>query len=332
MIKGVLQMKHFIKHGVLALFLAFFAVGCGGGGSESPTIPEPEQPVEVGNADPVLNIDPDVPLFVFGDKVSEEQKETFRDTAYRIMNFLADTYGITLNKNLTNYFYVDRENFLEAYQEFHNAPQSRVDEWIRLIEEENRRTGGDGWGTFDGDAVFILGEKIINNHHQLVHTLAHEYFHAVQTIGHSGPDDIRHIGPEWLTEGSARYIEPLTLEHFGYPLDGPTGQYSKMAEVNFVRNFEISLEDLETWTGFFRNPEYDSIYSYVLGRLAAQYLADNYGGVEAIFEYYRAFDPNEPQSFPFSVNWRTAFEDTFGISLDEFYEEFEEYRQGGFKG
>ena len=321
-------MKRLFSHCFLLLFVV---LGCGGG-SDTATVNTPpvvEEPSLLETqAEPVENIDPAVPLFEFGDEVSEEEREKVRNTTYHIIRFLEGEYGITLNRNLTVYAYVNRENFIEGYTEFHG--EGATPEFIQhvndTIEEERSITGRVAWGTFDGDGIFLLGTHIIADTRNLVHFIVHEYFHAIQTIGYLGSDRIRHTGPEWLVEGSARYTEPLALEYFDLPLDGFTGSYSRAAEIRAVSNLTASLKSMETWEGFFE-AEHDSLLSYILGRLAAEYLADNYGGLEAIFEYYRSFDPDAP----FSVSWREAFESTLGISIDDFYEEFEGYRQRGFE-
>lgn len=267
----------------------------------------PEQP------EPVTNIDPDVPLFIFGDEVTEEQKEKIRNTTYRIIHFYADEYGVTLRKNVTFHAYVDYENFLEGYTEFHGEGATpEFLQWVRdSIEEERRITGRVSWGTFDGDGIFFLGSHIIENTRNLIHLIAHEYFHAYQTTDHERP--------YWFIEGSARYAEALALEYFGQPLDGPTGYYSKQAEINYVRGSDQSLEAIELNDDFFALD--DSHVGYVLGRLGAEYLVDHYGGFEAIVEFYRDY----------GSNWEDLFEEAFGISINEFYREFGEYQSGGFQ-
>lgn len=330
-------MKFTIKDGTLALLATFcvvsvfFILSCGGGGGGDSTSPTPEQPAmpeepaTPEQPEPIANIDPNVPLFMFGDGVSEEEKENFRNTAYRIMHFLNDEYGVTLNKNVTFYVYVDRENFLDAYAEYHNAPESQIETWREILQERQNIFGEEFWGTFDDKAIFIHGRHFVNNNRRLLRVTAHEYFHAVQTIGHIGSDGVRHIGAEWLVEGSARYVEALTFEFFGEPLEN----YSKQAEINFVRDFSESLESLESFENFF-SPERDSNLAYSLSRLASEFLAENYGGLEAIFQYYRAFDPNVRPEEGFDVRWEEVFEDTFGISVEDFYQEFKEYRSNGF--
>ncbi len=316
-VKHKTDIRHYRVVPVLALLATFCVVSalflsCGEGDSTSPM---QEQTEPIGNTNPVVNIDPDVPLFVFGDEVSEEEKEKVRNTTYRVMHFLNDEHGVTLRKNITFYIYVDRENFLEGYKEFHG--EGATEEFLQSVhdklEEGRRTTGRVSWGTFDGDGIFLLGAHIIANTRNLIHFMAHEYFHAYQSTTYDE-------GPYWFIEGSARYVEALALEYFGEPLDGFTGTYSKLAEINYIRHSDPnqSLEPIELFEDFWALD--DSLVGYVLGRLGAEYLVDHYGGFEAIVEYYSS-----------ETNWKDAFQDAFGISIDEFYEEFGEYQSRGFQ-
>ena len=56
--------------------------------------------------------------------------------------------------------------------------------------------------------------------------------------------------------------------------------------------------------------------------LAAEWLAQR-AGEPALFEYYRLL--------PSSDSWQAAFEEAFGIAIDDFYAAFAEYRAAGFE-
>ena len=330
-------MKFTIRDGTLALLATFcvvsvlFLSGCGGGGgSATPGIPDPEpEPPEI-SIRPVENIDPDVPLFVFGDAVSEEDRETFRNLAYSAMNYLEDETGITLTRNLTYYAYTDRENFIRDYVEFRNrtpyatSPLEESD-LRRTLRERQSSFGYEFWGTFDNTAIFIYGEHYLSSDRRLLHVIAHEHYHAIQTFGIIGQDGIRHIGPEWLIEGSARYVEAWTLETAGYALTGPLTDLSREGDLRWAKMFSDSLESIATVEGFFFSGKTgDEVFmSYVLGRFAAELLINEYGGLKVVTEFYRAIDEE--------TTWQEAFESTFGIDIDTFYQEFREYREGGFE-
>ena len=54
-----------------------------------------------------------------------------------------------------------------------------------------------------------------------------------------------------------------------------------------------------------------------LGFLAVDWLLERTGD-PAVFEYYRVL--------PSSSSWQAAFEQAFGLTINEFYEQFEAYR------
>ena len=78
--------------------------------------------------------------------------------------------------------------------------------------------------------------------------------------------------------------------------------------VNMSRTTEASLRDLATDSGG---------RARALGFLAVSWLAE-YAGEPAVFEYYRVL--------PSSLSREAAFEQAFGLTLDDFHDRFEAYR------
>ena len=276
--------------------------------------------ITVNNSDPLRPTPLRETAFIFGDKVSEETQKLFQDTALLAMRYIRDETDTVLNMDLIYYGFIDRENFINAYVEFHNYSAEREAEIRKMLQERREIFGYDFWGTFDGSAVFIYSTHFLDDRRRLLHVIAHEHYHAIQTLGIVGSDGIRHIGPEWLIEGSARYVEAWTLDQAGEPLEGQLTDYRKTADIARVKGFTGSLRSIAPFAGFFSpdRTELEILAAYSLGRLAAELLADNYGGLEAVTQFYRAIDED--------TTWQEAFEDTFGISVDDFYTEFEEYR------
>ena len=155
--------------------------------------------------------------------------------------------------------------------------------------------------------MFILGPPDILTRRYLTFVVAHEHFHAFQVPRHGS-------SLFWLIEGSAMHAGTLALEYFGYPLDGNVSYFSRQAELSFARGFDIPLERMEEYHQFY---ELENLRAgYAVAALAVEYLVDNHGGFEAVVEYYR--DPSRD------------FHAAFGISLEDFYVAFAEYREAGF--
>lgn len=124
---------------------------------------------------------------------------------------------------------------------------------------------------------------------------AHEYFHVLQyDLANATP-----WGPHWLVEGTATYGEEA--------YDGDLEFRRRIASA--AASHVASLRDPAT-----ADP---GRLNYHLGFLAAEWLL-NRAGEASLLEYYRLL--------PSADAWEEAFEAAFGLSLDEFYRLFEEYR------
>ena len=79
-----------------------------------------------------------------------------------------------------------------------------------------------------------------------------------------------------------------------------------------------TLESIEPNTAFYRA----SGSAYPLGFLATEFLA-KLSSRDAHTEYHRLTAQG--------TAWRAAFQQSFGVSIEAFYQQFEDYRSRGFK-
>lgn len=288
--------------------------------------------ITVRNSDLSLPLPIKQPAYVFGDQVIQEEQQEFREDMEFAINYIRDRTGQVINTDLTVYVFRDRENFLDAYVAVHfgeTAPEETREE-AREEAIETLEERGDSWGFFNpslapdgvplGPIIFIYGDFFFSSEAGRLLVMVHEHFHAIQipfldSNGYS-PD----TGPYWLIEGSARYLEAKTLEHLGE--DPYYFGYSEMQEMDRARNINAPLEALETFEAFFDLAPDGGASSYSFGALAAAFLADNYGSLETLVHYYNIIGPDMP--------WKEAFQNAFGISINEFYREFGQYRSENF--
>jgi hypothetical protein len=165
-------------------------------------------------------------------------------------------------------------------------------------------TGGSG-------AIRIYGPRFLGLTTTVSKRLVviHEYFHTVQSrlsAGRSGAAAL------WLREGTARYIE--------YRVAGDQG-YSDYAR-NRTRVVQQSrgLENLQAYEEH-GGPTFlgESGGAYVVGFLASEYL-ESLSSREAVQrDFWTALRSG--------ADWRAAFETVFGVSVGQFYADFEAYRQ-----
>ncbi len=159
-----------------------------------------------------------------------------------------------------------------------------------------------------GRAMWIYGpefqSKSPSDQRQIVY---HEYFHVVQGFlseGRSGRSGVK--PPLWLTEGSARYFENAV----------------RAADLRSARRDQIrrwadlpTLDRLEDAGG--SKATGGSGDAYTVGFVAGDYLVNTYGRERLQHDFWVALA---------TTDWRSAFLEVFGLTVDAFYAEFEAYR------
>ena len=145
--------------------------------------------------------------------------------------------------------------------------------------------------------------------HRVAFSFSHEYFHTLQHAEYSGeigPSTLS--GPLWLIEGGAKYAENRYLED--RLLDSYYAQRAGM--IRHMEQIDMKLRESTT---------YDSVAPYFLGMLAWERLVEKAGDFTLIGYYSNRALHATPEE---------AFEATFGLPLEEFYDEFEAWRAAGF--
>ena len=131
-------------------------------------------------------------------------------------------------------------------------------------------------------------------------------------------------GPSWLHLGiyeyaAARYAE--TIER------GSFGAVFRHFVASTQRN-PATLKQIETHQGWHAA---GNDGSWALAFVAIERLARQAGEL-ALIEYFRLLPRGEPDDGPDyeegAGSWQAAFEQAFGLTIDEFYEQFAEYRAG----
>ena len=164
---------------------------------------------------------------------------------------------------------------------------------------------------------------------------AHEYFHVYQSAhqlykSHAPEDIPSYPMPRWFEEGTASYFMMIIDENEGWSADiGMTGDRApririledNLNEVSEERETWPSLKliDIETEAGTQRLKQYCGelcigFLQYGIGYIATALLAELTSDKALIFDFY---DLNKTEGF------YPAFEETFGMSVDDFYQELD---------
>ncbi len=154
--------------------------------------------------------------------------------------------------------------------------------------------------------------------------IIHEYFHAIQS-SHMGLGGKRESlkGSDWFVEGGAEYMAEIKLKKaidtkllkpiYGskpYVLRDNMEDHMLRAIDNLSNNCPGNkLQDL--------NYENQCDILYSLGSWAMAYLAHVYGEDLLLESFYKNLTEKP--------NWEVAFNDTYGISLEEFYVDFDKF-------
>ena len=150
-------------------------------------------------------------------------------------------------------------------------------------------------------------------------TAAHEFNHAQSSnlsdlnLVSPSPNQTPYAGPFWLAEGYAEFLAWRALSYGGvtsyedrrylFAHDLKTGDLKELSEI-------------ESRSGF-----RSQALNYAHSMFAVELLA-SLSGESSLMEYYA--------SLRSGAAWQTVFKNTFGLSIGEFYDRFEEHEADGF--
>ena len=190
------------------------------------------------------------------------------------------------------------------------AELGRQQDWDAF---RNRWQRVGGWYSSSQDAFYLKASSWEGRHGGRYpwgrYTLLHEYIHALQyqLVG-----DATAWYPNWLLEGTAEWFEAdlSTVDRNGYPLS--------RVLINALNQAAKGppLEEIESS---------NSTWQYSFGLVAVDLLVDRVGE-SGVLNFYRALAPGRAGP---DGRWetrptvRSAFQAAFGLTLDQFYEEFE---------
>ena len=140
------------------------------------------------------------------------------------------------------------------------------------------------------------------------------FMHLYSGVVHNYLSTWWYAAPAWLVQGSHSY---LTTVYRGWALEASTPEQSieahKRGAPSSIRMHERPpLADLEDYPTYYAQ----EVAAYSLSFMALDWLVER-ASEASIFEFLATLDDGS--------DWREAFELAFGITADDFYEQFEEY-------
>ena len=154
---------------------------------------------------------------------------------------------------------------------------------------------------------------------------AHEYFHvyqASQRIYRAQENPEQTPMPRWFEEGAAVYFEMILDEQEGWtesPRDRTIREWQQQVREQQLTWPSLGLIDIESEIGTQRVKQYCGdlcigYLQYAVGFMAIAYLAQLTSDEQLIFDFYKVSK---------TENFYSAFEKTFGLTIDEFYAELD---------
>ena len=249
-----------------------------------------------------------LPRLVFPGGASGALQSRVREDLESVLAFYGQQYGIQADPDFTIYVAKDVEALIQAYR----------DDGVEISDARAAylRAGWDGMGgSLFSEAIVVKQaswpEDLRTSEIAWVrYVLTHEYFHVLQgQLSHRGAS-------QWLVEGTATWAEG---EH--QVLDrGRTLEDAREGGVSAVTESTPSLRSTES---------NNAGWEYTLGWLATDRLTA-VAGDESYIEFWRRLAPTEigpHHRWTSRPDWRTAFQETFGVPVSSFYADFNAWQR-----
>ena len=153
------------------------------------------------------------------------------------------------------------------------------------------------------------------------HSIARQYFRLLQLRMLS--TNALNQRPAWLIEGMMEYAAAIYTHHAEGSSGDPLASYWETVRSGFSDERELTDLPSDFW---YWGDDRDAT---VLSTVAVGWLVKQSGNPDALFEFLRrAFDYESANP---DHDWRLAFEQAFGISVNDFHDRFAEYQANGFE-
>ena len=253
-----------------------------------------------------------------GDEVPSDLVRTVRDGA-RLMNDYAVLLGMPELEREVVVYADSADNLADIYYGLFSGSSDISRDWVRREVFNDGSLRGLSRYEYAFINTSVLNSRFVSRSLQ---TVAHEVSHAQSSIlsnlhlsASSSSSGVPDAGPLWLAEGSAEFLGWRALSAGGV-IFYDDRRYLLAQDLDDT--YPEELEKLETVRGF---KSQTSWISYQYSMFAAELLA-SHAGESSLIEYY--------DSLRSGAAWQTVFRNTFGLSVNEFYDRFEKHEAAGF--
>ena len=253
-----------------------------------------------------------------GDEVSLADQQNARH-AVQLMHDYAVSLGLPeIKKDITFYLYHNLDALSAAYARVTgvSVDYARYHWGGKFSVGEAGETGDGGWIFVNTSDPWVREDPYPVNLRSLS---AGEFVGALsyalsELSLSSGTGEVPKAGPRWLASAIFTILQTRALAEGGV-ISYDTERNSLVERAKYVGKQPLS--EMETWGGFIGVRGYPYEYSAMAGELLA-----SLAGESSLIKYYT--------NLTIGTTWQKEFQRTFGMTVDEFYELFEEHRAAGF--
>ena len=258
--------------------------------------------------------DPEVPYLKWeiGPEVPEDYERDLQEGVHLIVRYLESLGAKELTRDVTYYLFQEPSAAYEGFARLKGMSEKQAQR--HMDDRKIFGEAGDGFVYLNLDRLPTYFRPYARRIEFSAHEMAHVYQWGLGNLGTVDLDHskVRANGPAWLVEGEATFVAARMMNWAGIV----SYQDERRRFENRALTRTEDLAGFETYATLRFTPG-----TYELGALAVELLASSVGE-EALVAYWTALGPE--------TTWQEAFETTFGITIDEFYERFEEHRAAGF--
>ena len=249
-----------------------------------------------------------LPELIFAGNVSQDTRNDAMRDLKDTLAYVAEVFGVQADPSiLVGLIAGDAVSFFDALASLGRA-------W----ELEAARIWYEQAGGFGGPELFFVKAPFWElaegqRYPWARQVILEEYFHGLQS---QLAGDFAGQRPTWLVEGSAAWIRADLRTRDGSGL-------TLSQELNRIRNeapHGPSLQEIE---------ESNQLWQYTFGLIAADLLVQR-AGAPALLDFFRALVPGRTGTkgqWTSQLSWEAAFATTYGLSVEEFYAEFDAHIQ-----
>ena len=248
-----------------------------------------------------------------GDEVSSTAEAETRETVLAVHDYAVGIGMPRIDRPITIFLYHDLDSLAAAFEANTGEPTTESWYWPEFSQGKLTILAGRDWIAVTTSATRYQEWSPDTRKRELAGSLFDVYRRALTGIWEGTPRDaVDPEGPQWLRAGSREYLTYQALRAPGPESCDPTRSHY----ARFSKAADTPLSETETSEAFWA---LENAYGY--GFLAVELLAEQ-AGPESIMGYFA--------SLRTGVTWHEAFESAFGMTVEEFYQLFEERRAAGF--